>query len=240
MRTPDSEVSVPLVRQSWRSVGFVHWPYPIAAVQPLLPAGITVDSYDGLAWVSLTPLMMSNVRLAGTPPMPLLSRFPETNLRTYVLGPDGDAGLWFFSLDAASTWITVAARVLLGAPYFRSHLRISGEQELHYQGVRGHRSDICYDLRLTPRNVAARSDLDIWLTHRWRSFTQHAGRLFEIPVRHEPWPLQPADITSIRQTMTRAAGLPEARDAPFAHFSPGVEHVVFGPPRALSAHQPGR
>jgi pimeloyl-ACP methyl ester carboxylesterase len=31
----------------------------------------------------------------------VVRRFPETDVRTYVVGPDGREGLWFFSLDAA-------------------------------------------------------------------------------------------------------------------------------------------
>lgn len=224
---------MPLVRQSWQRVGFVHWPCSGAAVQRLLPSGVTVDEYDGRAWVSLTPLMMSNVRVAGTPPLPLLSRFPETNLRTYVHGPDGAAGLWFFSLDVASTWLTLAARALLGVPYYRSHLKVSGDDELRYQGVRGHRADICYDIRLAPGGGVAGTAFDIWLTHRWRAYSRHAGRLLEIPVRHEPWPLEHAQIRALRQTLTDAAGLPGELGEPFAHFSPGVNEVAFGPPRPL-------
>src|SRR5437660_7938168 len=113
---PDSGVRVPLLRQAWRTVPFVHWRYPAAALQAQLPDGMTVEEYDGSAWLTLTPLQMRDVRLPAMPAVPRLSVFPETNLRTYVRGPAGRPGVWFFSLDAASTWITIGARLLLGAP----------------------------------------------------------------------------------------------------------------------------
>lgn len=60
------------------------------------------------------------------------------------------------------------------------------------------------------------------LTHRWRAYTRHAGRLLEIPVRHEPWPLQAATVTLINESLTAAAGLPAPAGAALAHYPAGV------------------
>ena len=46
-----------------------------------------------------------------------MSTFPETNLRTYVRGPDGRDGIWFFSLEADSLPLVLGARTLYGVPY---------------------------------------------------------------------------------------------------------------------------
>lgn len=75
------------------------------------------------------------------------------------------------------------------------------------------------------------ADLDGWLTHRWRAYTRHIGRLLEIPVRHEPWPLQTATVTVINESLTAAAGLPAPAAAALAHHSAGIAGVAFGAPR---------
>jgi uncharacterized protein len=50
---------------------FVHWRVmDPAQVQPLLPEGLTVDGYDGVAWVGLTPFLMANMRPLGIPDLP--------------------------------------------------------------------------------------------------------------------------------------------------------------------------
>ena len=41
--------------QRWDRLTFLHWKYPIASVQQLLPPGLVVESYDGWAWVGLCP-----------------------------------------------------------------------------------------------------------------------------------------------------------------------------------------
>src|ERR1700676_3732898 len=41
--------------QTWRRLTFLHWPYDPALVQTLLPPGLTLDTFDGAAWIGLVP-----------------------------------------------------------------------------------------------------------------------------------------------------------------------------------------
>ena len=66
--------------------------------------------------------------LRGAPPVapapPWFTSFPETNVRTYVVGPDGREGLWFFSLDAARLEPVLVARSTYALPYMWSAMRV--------------------------------------------------------------------------------------------------------------------
>ena len=84
----------------WDELTFVHWSYPPAVVQRLLPPGLEVETFDGRAWVGLVPFIL-RVGLPGVAPIPWVCEFAETNVRTYVRSADGERGIWFFSLDAA-------------------------------------------------------------------------------------------------------------------------------------------
>lgn len=232
---PDTDIRIPLLRQAWRTVTFVHWRYARSQLQPMMPPGLTVDERDGSAWVTLTPLLMQDVRLAGTPPVPRLSTFPETNLRTYVRGPDGREGIWFFSLDAAAAWITVGARLLLGAPYFLAALAIDAGDGVRYAGARLSRRRPSCRLQVRPGPPVEPDGLEVWLTHQWRAYTRHAGMLLELPVRHEPWPLRAATVTGLAESLTAAAGLPAPPAPALVHYSEGVAEVAFGPARPVRA-----
>ena len=52
-------------------------------------------SHEGHAWITLIPFLIAESRPAWLPRM-LASAFLETNLRTYVRGPDGEHGIYFF------------------------------------------------------------------------------------------------------------------------------------------------
>ena len=61
---------------------------------------------------------------AAAPAPPWFRRFPETNVRTYVVGPDGREGLWFFSLDAARLGPVLVARSTYALPYIWSAMTV--------------------------------------------------------------------------------------------------------------------
>src|ERR671920_2567916 len=91
----------------WQDLLFMHWPLREDTLRPLIPPGLTLDTFDGSAWLGVVPFRMSGVRPRSLPRVPWLSAFPEINVRTYVTA-EGKPGVWFFSLEATSR---VAVRV---------------------------------------------------------------------------------------------------------------------------------
>lgn len=236
-------MGLPVLRMGWVTQPFVHWAFDVADVQRLLPPGLTADEYDGRAWVSLTPFVMAAVRPPGVPaagPVRWLATFPETNLRTYVRGPDGRDGLWFLSIEVSSAAMALVTRGLIGAPYHLGDLSVTeGEGVFGFAGTRrGGRP--AYRLRVRPGEPLRPTERDVWLTSRWRAYTRRFGTLLETPVEHEPWPLRTAVIDELDETLTAAAGLPRPPEEPLAHYSPGVEGVRIAPPRLAGPHRRGR
>jgi uncharacterized protein YqjF (DUF2071 family) len=205
-------------------MAFLHWPYAVEDIRRLLPADLEVDTYEGTGWVSITPFLMKDFRLGPLPAVPGLSTFPETNVRTYVRGPDGTDGLWFFSLEADSVPTVVGASSLYGVPYQFADMAVEEGQVLRYRSRRRDRPEIGHDIgvRAGPA-CAAPSERDHWLTGRWRAYSTVAGRLVKVPVQHQPWSLHDAEVVDLEQSLLSAAGLPEPDGAPLVHYSPGVD-----------------
>jgi uncharacterized protein YqjF (DUF2071 family) len=231
-RTPEHHIRLPVLRTSWTTQTFVHWAYPPHQVQALLPKGLTVDEFDGAAWVSLTPFVMSDVRLPGLPrSFPGAPTFPETNLRTYVRGPGGRDGVWFLAIEVGCP-LMLAARAI-GAPYHPGRLDVSPrEGSVAYTGSRW-AGNSSYRLVIRPGEPVTPTERDVWLTSRWRAYTRRLGAVWDTPVAHEPWPLRDGVLVELNETVTRAAELPEPRTEPLVHFSDGVRDVRMGVPRPL-------
>ena len=113
---PSPQVTRPLMYHHWNWITFVHWSYPPAVVQRLLPPGLTVQTSGGKAWVGLTPFLMEGIRAPAVPAVPWLSRFGEVNVRTYVHDGQGRRGTWFFSLDASRLPAVWPPRAATGCP----------------------------------------------------------------------------------------------------------------------------
>ena len=108
----------------WDELTFLHWSYPATEVQRLLPAGLEVETFDGSAWVGLVPFFL-RVGVPGVDSIPWVSRFAETNVRTYVRSAEGERGIWFFSLDAARLGAVLVARATYRLPYFWSRMQLA-------------------------------------------------------------------------------------------------------------------
>jgi uncharacterized protein len=206
-------VSSPLMDQDWRSLSFLHWRYEPAVVGQLLPAGVTLETFDGAAWVSLVPFLL-RVRIPRGPLLPWLGVFPETNVRTYVRGPDGESGIWFLSLDAPRRLAVWAARRTYHLPYHRSAMRLHHDGNTRSYASRrlsgAHRGASSSALVTLQERVSAHdlTALEIFLTARWRLYAPLRGRIGTARVHHAPYRLWHATATDIDAGLFVAASLP--------------------------------
>jgi uncharacterized protein YqjF (DUF2071 family) len=219
----------PVLRQRWAELAYFHWPYQPDVVQCLLPPGVTVDTFDGVAWVGLIPFEMRNVQLGPTPPVPWLGSFIEINVRTYVIDPSGRRAVWFFSLDVPRSVVVAVARSIFALPYCWADIQhTTGGGQHRYRSERRwpHRTRPASDIRFT---VGRRltdgqvGDLEHFLCARWALLTSRRDQLLYGRVCHARWPLHAIDELSIDETMIAAAGLPPPHGAPHAMYSPGVD-----------------
>lgn len=218
----------------WDNITFLHWRYDVAEVQRLLPPGLEVEPFDGSAWVGLVPFEMQ-VRPPGVRPIPWVSNFPETNVRTYVRAPDGSTGVWFLSLDAARLGAVVVARTSYRLPYFWSQMGVANvgtswryETWRRWPDPRPARSliEVSVGDPLDPRVLG---DLDHWLTARWTLFSRFPSSLWLARADHPPWELRRAEVLSLDDQLVTAAGLSSPVGEPLVHHSHGVEVRVSVP-----------
>jgi uncharacterized protein YqjF (DUF2071 family) len=208
--------------QDWVGLSFLHWPYEVAQVQRLLPPGLTVETCDGAAWVSLVPFLL-RVHIPRGPALPWIGIFPETNVRTYVRGPDGHSGIWFLSLDAPRRLAIWAARRTYRLPYRVAAMHMRSDDTVRtYASWRLGRPDrgassrvrVIVGERIPPSQV---TPLEHFLTARWRLYAPLRGGVGAARVEHAPWVLRRATAEDIDARLLVAAGLPNPAGDPLVH-----------------------
>lgn len=222
----------PVLHQEWTDLAYFHWRYDPDVVQALLPAGVSVDTFDGSAWVGLIPFVMRRVRIGPTPAVPWLGTFVEVNVRTYVVDELGRRAVWFWSLDVPRTAIVAVARTLFSLPYCWSKAThaVAGEiRERHryevtrrWPGPRGASSVIEYGVG----DAITGDDLDHFLSARWALLTTRRGHPLYGRVHHPAWPLHSVVDPMVDDGLISAAGLPMPTGDIHAMCSPGVPVTV--------------
>jgi len=229
------------MHQQWHHLGFLHWQVPAEELQALVPQRLTIDTFDGKAYVGLVPFTVSGVRPPFLPPLPDVSSFHEINVRTYVHLDGRDPGVWFFSLDASSVLAVNAARAGYKLPYFHAVMGFATDgAPLPSITFDSRRDD---DRGALPANAhlrygpvdgvvthAAAGTLEHFLVERYILYAvDDDHRLLRARVHHAPYPVQRAEAPHIDETLIWAAKIRRPENAPLCHYASSVEVKVYRP-----------
>jgi uncharacterized protein len=212
--------------QSWRRLLFAHWPVAPERMRALVPDELPLDLYDGRAWLGVTPFEMEGVRPRGLPPAPLVSRFPELNVRTYVVR-DGRPGIHFLSLDTSNRPTVAGARALYRLPYFHAQMAVRARDGwIEYAHRRA--PEVAFTARYRPTAPAAYAvpgSLEAWLAERYCAYAVDGGNVLRIDIHHRPWELQPAEARIATNSVAPLA----LEGAPHLMYSARQDIVVWPP-----------
>ena len=218
--------------QRWRDLLFLHWPVPVELLRPLIPEPLSIDTYEGTAYVGLVPFWMVGVRPHWAPECSAF-RFLETNVRTYTHLDGRDPSVYFFSLEAASRVAVAVARLQFGLPYFWARMGIRRDgRRIEYRSRRllGGRARTWVRFEAGEHLGASRpGSLEHFLIERYYLHVQRGRRLWRGQVHHPAYPVQRATLLGFKDELVGAAGLPQPTvPPPLVHYVKGVDVNIHG------------
>jgi len=224
-----------VMAMQWHDLLFMHWPLPVAVLRPLVPPGLTLDTFDGYAWIGVVPFTMAGVHAHYLPPLPGTSRVPELNVRTYVTS-EGKAGVYFFSLDAANPLAVRAARLGFHLPYYDADMSATRNGvTVDYASTRTHHRvpQAAFAARYRPTGPVSPStdgSIDAWLTERYCLYSMAGKRtVWRADIDHARWPLQPAEAEIACNTMLDPLRLVLPNTPPLLHFASRLDVMAWLP-----------
>ena len=84
-----------LIQQKWSDLIFISYEVDKDLLNEALPKQLDPDLYEGKAYVSIVPFVMSDIRFFFSPVLPFSKLF-ELNLRTYVRYKEKKGNLLFY------------------------------------------------------------------------------------------------------------------------------------------------
>ena len=217
----------PLMHQNWGKLLFLHWAIDAELLRPLIPSQLSIDTFDGKAWIGVVPFTMWGIRASFLPAIPGTSAFHELNVRTYVHF-NGVPGVWFFSLDAVNRLAVWGARTFYHLPYFKAEMSLEQEGEtINYSSHRIDQRESPAEFEATwnigePLPQSTPNSLEFFLTERYCLYSFHRDQLFRSRIFHQPWPLQSATVESYRSTMIESLGILQPQGEPLLHYAESI------------------
>jgi uncharacterized protein len=214
-----------VMHMRWLDLAFLHYPVPAANLEKFIPKGLTLETFDGNAWLGVVPFRMDQIHARGLPSIPGTDAFLELNLRTYVM--DGvHSGVWFFSLDAENPLAVRGARVGFHLPYMDAKMSSRVENGwFDYSSLRTHRNAPPATFKAKYKPVgevfhAAPGTLEHWLTERYCLFSTDArGNVYRGDILHQPWSLQACEAQILENTMAEQIGITLPNIVSVTHFA---------------------
>ena len=237
-----------LLTVAGRDVLFAHWPVDADVLEPHVPDVLSLETFDGAAWVSVLALENSAVGL-GTGPSSALALAPQLNLRTYVTH-GGESGVYFLSLDSGRRLTAAVGRRAFGLPFHHAAMRLTRRDDrITFRSRR--RGDetptAVFGARYRPDGPVFEADpgtLEAFCVERFRYFfppgedrridplRSSNGAVRAGTIDRDPWRLRPVNVQIRQNTLFEAAGLPAPTSEPAVQYSPGFEMRV-GPLETL-------
>jgi uncharacterized protein YqjF (DUF2071 family) len=221
----------------WKHLVMLSYAVDPALLQPFVPAGTELDSFDGNTYVSLIGFQFNRTRIYGVP-IPFHQSFEEVNLRFYVRR-SAKRGAVFIRELVPRFAVAAIARLAFNENYScvpMSHrLRSTAENgvaEAEYSW--GSAPDRC-SLRIEtegPSFLPAEGSASQFVTeHYWGYAAQPDGGCLEYEVQHPRWLIKNAKRADFSGDLSKLYGADMAqaltRDPDSAFLAEGSPVTVF-------------
>lgn len=220
--------------QRWDDILCLHIPVDAEALSRYIPDGLSLDLYEGSAWVSIFPFKIKDLQFRGLPKPPYIHHFLELNVRTYVKHKN-IPGIYFFSLDAEKSLPVLGAR--MGTlPYFKAKMRAKEKDGwIHYESRRQYSSEVYFKGKYRPAGPTENKEyepLEKWLLERYYLFNTVKGTVIHVGIHHLPWRPEKADIVYDKQSLKTLMPGSITGEPVLAHYVNTLEVIFWLPQKS--------
>ena len=198
----------------WRHLAMLNYEIDPAVLEPYLPAGTELDTWNGKHYVSVVGLLFLNTRLYGVP-MPFHRDFEEINLRFYVRRETAGEirrGVVFIKEIVPKPAITFVARAFYNENYItlptsHSIVKDSAGLSVSYQWRQSH---FTHGLKVraegSPFLIKDNTEEEFIAEHYWGYAAQRDGGTLEYEVEHPRWRVRRVENATLRCDVERLYG----------------------------------
>lgn len=231
----------PFLTARWRYLAMLNYEVPPEILEPLVPRGTELDSWQGKTFVSMVGFLFLDTRVRGLA-IPGHRNFEEVNLRFYVRRRAEDGwrrGVVFVKEIVPRLAIAATARLLYGEKYVALPMRHSitgdpsrgGMYVMYGWRHRGRWNGIGAVVSGSPREAEPGSEEELITEHYWGYSSLRGGGSAEYRVEHPRWRVWPLQRPVLDCDVAALYGKPFGNSLPAepssAFLADGSEVAVY-------------
>ena len=219
----------------WRHLAMLNYEIDPTVLEPYLPKGTQLDTWNGKHYVSVVGLLFLNTRLYGLS-VPFHRDFEEINLRFYVrreVAGEVRRGVVFVKEIVPKPAITLVARALYNENYVTmptSHKLVENGTVLsvaYEWGQPGAPHSLNVHAKGAPILIRDDTEEEFIAEHYWGYAVQRDGGTLEYEVEHPRWRVRHIHDASLQCDVERLYG---SEFANFIDADPASSILVEGSP----------
>jgi len=190
----------PFLSAEWRHLVMLNYAVPREILQPFVPAGTALDTYQGKAYASVVGFLFLKTRVLGMS-IPFHQEFEELNLRFYVRrfsGQEWRRGVVFIKEIVPKAAVAAVARICYHENYvslpMRHHLEMGpahAPARAEYAWKFNQRWNHLKAKTSGESRMPVPGSLEEFITeHYWGYAAQKEGGCVEYRVEHPRWPVR--------------------------------------------------
>lgn len=214
-----------IVLSEWSDVLMLHWKVDASTVKRILPKELSIDTFEGGAWVTICVASVENFMNRFFTLIKQGFSFDQVMMQTYVIH-NGKPGLYIFNQELEKSFTkNLYKRLFKLKPGETQIVREQNGPEHKFfakNDVTGFKLGLKYSLGPDIQE----SPLESWLSNRFKYFYERQNNLYEYSVHHKEWKFKDINLEKFRSHFVYG-GLELIQTPDFIHYSPGIQKLFW-------------
>lgn len=209
----------------WKNVLMLHWKVDASLVKHLLPPQLSVDTFEGGAWVTICVASIDNFRNKLLNIIKQGFSFDQITMQTYVLH-QGKPGLFVFNQELEKSFTKNIYQRIFKLKQGETIFQREYQNGLHKFFAKNDFTGFKLGLHYTSQQEIAPCALTDWLSNRFKYFYEKDDELFEYNVHHTTWQFSQVDIEKFK-VYFNFGGLFLSQQPDLAYHSKGIQKLFW-------------
>lgn len=214
-----------VVYSEWKNVLMLHWKVDASVVRHLLPESLSLDTFEGGAWVTMCVASVENFRNKLLNIIKQGFKFNQVLMQTYVIH-QGKPGIYIFNQELEKSFAKNIYQKLFKLQLGSTEFQRESKGETHKFFASNEQTGFKLGLQYNYGEPISASSIEHWFSNRFKYYYEKDNLVFEYVVHHVEWIFRHVNLERFK-TKFRFGGLSLDEQPDYIHYSRGIQKLFW-------------